>query len=46
MNLEVTRVAGSLMVVVLGEDGVVEGVLQEDIDMPLISQDMIVELPV
>ena len=46
MSLEITRVTGSLTVVAAGEDGVLEGVLWEDIDTTFIDQDMVIKFPV
>ena len=46
VGLEVTRVAGSFVVVAVGEDGATEGVLWRDIDATFVGQDTIIELPV
>ena len=46
MSLEVTRVTDGLMVVTAGEDGVIEGVIQENINTALVCQDVIIIFPV
>ena len=46
MSLEVTWVTRGLMVMAMGEDGAMEGILRGNVDMTFIGQDMIIELPV
>ena len=46
MSLKVIGVTDGLMVMATGEDGVAEGVLWRDIDMPFVSEDMVIKLPV
>ena len=45
-SFKVTWVTGSLMVVATGKDGVMERILQGDIDMTLVGQDMVIKFPV
>ena len=45
-SFEITWVTSGLMVVAVGEDGTVEGVLRGDVDTTLIGQDAVIELPV
>ena len=45
-SLKINRVAGSLMVVAVGEDGAMEGVLWGDIDTTFVSQDMVIVFPI
>ena len=46
ISFEVTGVAGSLMVMAMGEDRVVEGVVWRNIDIALVSEDVVIILPV
>ena len=45
-SFEVTRVTSSLVIMAVGEDGVVERILGGNIDAPFIGQDVIVVLSV
>ena len=45
-SLEITRVAGGLMVVAADEDELTEGVLWRNVDMTFIGQDIIIVFPV
>ena len=46
MGFKVTWVASNLVVMTLGEDGSIEGVLQGDVNMTFVYKDVIVILPV
>ena len=46
VSLEVSWVAGGLMVVAAGEDRATEGVLRGNVDVTFIGQDMVIKLPV
>ena len=43
---EITGMSGSLMIMAVGEDGMTEGVLQGNINMILVDQDVVIELPI
>ena len=43
---EITGVSGGLVIMAVGEDGVAEGVLWGNVDMPFVGQDVVIELPV
>ena len=45
-SLEITRVSGSLMVMTLGKDRVMEGVLWGNVHGASVSEDVVVELSV
>ena len=45
-GLEISKMAGSLMVMVTGKDRATEGVFGGNIDMTFISEDMVIVLPV
>ena len=45
-SFKVTRVAGSLVVMAMGEDRAMEGVVWGNVDMALVSEDMVIVLPV
>ena len=44
--LQIPRVTCSFMVMAMGEDGVVEGILRGDIDLFLAGEDVVIILPV
>ena len=46
VSLEIPGMPSSFMIVAAGEDGVAERVLQGNIDMALVSQDVIIIFPV
>ena len=45
-GLKITGVSGSLVVMAVGEDGVIERILQRNIDMTFVGQNMVIKLPV
>ena len=45
-SFEIYRVTSSFMVMTAGKDGVIEGILWEDIDTTFVCEDMVVKLPV
>ena len=45
-SFKVSQVASSFMVMAAGKDGAMEGILWGNVDMTLIGQDMVIELPV
>ena len=45
-SLEITGVAGSLVVMAAGKDGAMEGVLWGNVDMAFVGQDVVVIFPV
>ena len=45
-SFEIAWMAGSLVVMTLGEDRATEGILWGNVDMPFICEDMVVILPV
>ena len=46
VGLEIPRVAGGLMIMALGEDGMAERVCWGNIDATFVHEDMVVILPV
>ena len=46
LGLEITRVSGSFMVMTLGKDRVMEGVIQGNVDMTFVCEDVVIILPV
>ena len=46
VSLEITGVAGGLVVMAAGKDGAAEGVLQGNVDTAFVSQDMVIIFPV
>ena len=46
MCLEITGMTSGLMVVAMDEDGMAEGIVQEDIDASFVCENMVVKLPV
>ena len=45
-GFEVTEVSSSLVVMTAGEDGVMKGVIQRNVDMAFVCEDMVVIFPV
>ena len=45
-GLEITRVSGSFMVMTLGEDRAMEGVLQGNVDTTFVCENVVIVLPV
>ena len=46
VSLEIAGMTGGFMVVAVGKDGVVEGIVRRDIGMSFVAEDMIVVLPI
>ena len=46
MGLEVPRVTSGLMIVAVHKDGVAEGILWENVNMPFVCENMVIILPV
>ena len=46
VGLEITRVSSGLMVMAVGEDGSVEGVLWRNIHMAFVSEEIVIIFPV
>ena len=43
---EITGMSGGLMIMAAGKDGTTEGVLQGNINVILVGQDVVIELPI